>query len=229
MEEEEDEIDDEGPEPTESTSSSTSTQTTTTTTTTTTIFDPENVDCVEMQDACTTSCEVANQRNYVVITESSKLGRVCTGATDCMPGEDDCSTTTTTAAAATTTTTIVDLLVKTSSASSANVSDMSVVSLIGLLVGIVILIVVVITCRRSQGDTAPTIVDAESGQAISVRPVPSTYINPVYSSESTDAPIRVASPTVLTVRRPDKEKKKKKSTKTGGDNNHDQEVISGFN
>jgi len=70
--------------------------TTTTTTTTTTLYDPENVDCVEQQDACTAACESAAQRTYSLLTPAVKKGKACIGPADCLSGEGACPTTTTT-------------------------------------------------------------------------------------------------------------------------------------
>ena len=60
------------------------------TTTTTTIFDPDNVDCVEEQDACTPACQLAADRSYALRTPSQKSGRACEGPLDCKPGVDKC-------------------------------------------------------------------------------------------------------------------------------------------
>ena len=82
----------------------TTTITSTTTTTTTTIYDVRNVDCVEHQDPCSPACERAEERNYVVYVNVSRLGKVCKGPQDCVPGVDYCPTTTTTTTATTSTT-----------------------------------------------------------------------------------------------------------------------------
>lgn len=63
--------------------------------TATTIYNPQNVDCVEKQDLCTTACQEAATRKYNIITQAAEEGRACTGPTDCAPGEDACPTTTT--------------------------------------------------------------------------------------------------------------------------------------
>ena len=69
----------------------TSASTRTATATTTTIYDPENVDCVESQDACTAECETSDQRNYQVTVAAVKNGRACVGPTDCEEEDGDCS------------------------------------------------------------------------------------------------------------------------------------------
>ena len=79
--------------------------TTMSTTTTTTIFDPGNVDCVEEEDECTVACQRASDRNYAVRVLQELNGKVCSGPSDCQPGEGACPATTTTTTTITTTTT----------------------------------------------------------------------------------------------------------------------------
>jgi hypothetical protein len=59
---------------------------------TTTQFDRENVDCVEEQDDCIASCQLAANRNYAVIALEVKNGKACAGPTDCKPGQGTCVT-----------------------------------------------------------------------------------------------------------------------------------------
>jgi len=92
--------------PPTTTATTTTTKISTTTVTTTTIYDPGNVDCVEEEDECTAACQTGSNRNYAVRTLAVKKGKVCTGPTDCLPGEGACPTSTT--ATTTTTTTISD-------------------------------------------------------------------------------------------------------------------------
>ena len=87
--------------------------TTTGTGTSTTIFDPGNVDCIEVQDACTAGCERSGERNYKVVAPSNKKGKVCNGPLDCMPGDGACPTTSTTRTISTTTTTTTTQTTKT--------------------------------------------------------------------------------------------------------------------
>jgi hypothetical protein len=93
---------------TSSTTTTTTTITTTTATgTTTTVQDPDNLDCVELQDMCTEACESETERNYEVVVATVKNGRACRGPHTCQPGEGECplaSTTTATFTSATTTT-----------------------------------------------------------------------------------------------------------------------------
>lgn len=89
---------------TTTTTTVTSTTTSASTTTTTRSYDPENVDCVESQDACTAECETSDQRNYQVEVPAVKNGRACVNATDCVPGEDKCPSTTITSTTSTLTT-----------------------------------------------------------------------------------------------------------------------------
>jgi hypothetical protein len=90
---------------TTATSTTVTSTTGTSTTTTTTHYDPDNVDCIERQDKCTTACETAGIRNYRLIVAAVKLGRACKGANDCQPGERGCPFTTSTATSSTGTTT----------------------------------------------------------------------------------------------------------------------------
>jgi len=75
-----------------------------TSTTSTTIHDPDNVDCIEKQDACTVACYSAADRNYTVLTLAAKRGKACTGPTDCRPGDGACPTASTPATNSSTTT-----------------------------------------------------------------------------------------------------------------------------
>jgi len=50
------------------------------------------VDCVETEDPCTAACQGATDRNYTVLTLAVKLGKVCTGPTNCLPGDGTCPT-----------------------------------------------------------------------------------------------------------------------------------------
>jgi hypothetical protein len=79
----------------ETTTTTTITTSTLTTTSTTTIYDAGNVDCVEKEDACTAACQTAADRNYAVLTPVNKLGKACSGPTDCPPGEGGCPATNT--------------------------------------------------------------------------------------------------------------------------------------
>lgn len=86
--------------------STTTTQTTVTTVTTTTIYDPQNVDCVEVQDACTPECQPSASRNYKILVQQAEQGRACVGPTDCDPGTDACPTAEATQAAGNQTATV---------------------------------------------------------------------------------------------------------------------------
>jgi hypothetical protein len=90
-----------------STTTRTNTRTTTKTrtSTTTTEYNPDAVNCEEIQDSCTRKCQSLSERNYTVITERVAPGRVCKGPSDCKPGEDACQPTTTTSATTFTATT----------------------------------------------------------------------------------------------------------------------------
>ena len=102
-----------------STATTTTTATSATTTTFTTIFDAANVDCSEQQDVCTAACEQGSERNYRILVQPKKNGQVCTGATNCRPGDGQCPT----ADTATTTTTLTATLNAAANNNSATASN----------------------------------------------------------------------------------------------------------
>ena len=142
------------------------------TTTTTTIYDAENVDCVEVQDACTAKCELGSERNYVVQTEPAKGGRACDGPLDCRLGEGGCAPE-----------------ASASSAEDGDGLDMTfVISIIGLLVGIVILVVAVVHCRQTKTPapkSAGLLFGDESGRETPRGRGGKTFVNPVYGESTT--------------------------------------------
>eukprot|EP00729_Bicosta_minor_P010088 gene10088-3329_t len=69
------------------------TSTTTSTSTTTTTSGPINIDCIEIEDACTAVCEKAADRNYQIGQTTVGEGASCVGPTNCMPGDGSCGST----------------------------------------------------------------------------------------------------------------------------------------
>lgn len=102
---------------------------TTATATTTTVYDKDNLDCVETQDACTSACEAAGDRHCKLVTKAVKNGRACRGATDCMPGEGACPTTTSTA-----TSTIFNAPPSTTTSKKSNKSGAIAGTVVGVLI-----------------------------------------------------------------------------------------------